>query len=338
MEISIISSYLILPGKHVENPPQIRGTNVPLIGPTFNLLNDIFQHAEIDCNIPICFLVEENEEQRQNIVRNLLIDYLNAPSYNNGFPLALRLQAFTTKKPGPGLLFIVYGFEGKSKKILISRFPADQGILAEERGEGLEIEFVERVFMKNRNTYKSALYKDSSFDNGFWRGFATDKQINNSDDISQYWIRDFLKSDFFTTSIAGTSRFANAIKEASKSLHEENQKSELIALSTLITSLEGQNLSVNDVFERFNTSDGVKNEILSKLPSSERAGDVFCFNREEFLRNAPYRTIELDNKALITAPTEDFERVITKENVDVENKIVKLSSEGKILNEYLKGR
>jgi hypothetical protein len=338
MEISSIFSYLILPGKNIENPPQIKGTTVPLSGQTYNLLNDLFQHAESDCDIPICFIVKENEQQRQNEVRTQILNFIRSLSYEDGIELARRLQRVTTKKPGSGLLFVVYGQEAGRKKLMLSRFPADQGIIAEETGRGLEIEFVERVFMKNRNSYKSALYADTSVDSGFWRGLATDKQLNGVEEISQYWIKGFLSSDFFTTSAAGTSRFAKAIKEVSKILQDESQKQELAALSTLLPGLHGQNLSVTQILDRFGTSEEVRNKIVSKLPSAERAGDVFLFDREEFLRNAPYRTLELDNRALITAPTASFDEVIKREPINSEEQIYRIYSEGKITREYLRGR
>src|SRR5947199_10257522 len=99
-------------------------------------------------------------------------------------------------------------------RVVISRFPADSGILAEEKEKGLSVEFLERIFMKSATSYKAAVYSGRSHDKDFWKGKAVDKQINSADSfISDYWIRDFLRSDFLTAGKAGKRPFGIAARE-----------------------------------------------------------------------------------------------------------------------------
>ena len=109
------------------------------------------------------------------------------------------------------------GEERSAKKLVLSRFPADSGILADLSAGNLNVEFLERIFMKSKTDYKSAVFVRTSSVSDFWDAKAVDKQIDNQQiALSDYWIKDFLASDFRTTAAAGTRRLANALKTASK--------------------------------------------------------------------------------------------------------------------------
>jgi hypothetical protein len=100
---------------------------------------------------------------------------------------------------------------------VISRFPTDNAIYVEEDKSKLSVEFLERVFMKNKASYKAVVYKDASLNAGFWNGQAIDKQLNNpSGEVSNYWILDFLSSRLTVTATAGTRRLAIAMLAAIK--------------------------------------------------------------------------------------------------------------------------
>jgi hypothetical protein len=116
-----------------------------------------------------------------------------------------------------GLLFLIVGKEGKEHKIVLSRFPTDSAIYVDESASALTVEFLERVFMKNKTSYKAVLYRHASLKAGFWSGRAIDKQLNNpSGEPSNYWISDFLLSEYTVTPAAGTRRLALALREAAK--------------------------------------------------------------------------------------------------------------------------
>jgi len=106
-----------------------------------------------------------------------------------------------------GLLFLIRGVEGQEHKVIVSRFPADNGVLAEMNDAELSVEFLQRVFMKSAHSYKAALYQDESFNTGFWQGRVVDRQVADPVvRVSEYWIKGFLDSDFRTTPAAGTRR------------------------------------------------------------------------------------------------------------------------------------
>ena len=139
------------------------------------------------------------------------------------------------------------GKEGREHKIVISRFPADVGILAEESERALTVEFLERVFMKRATTYKAAAYQHTSLAAGFWLGRAVDKQINSDMvQLSNYWIAEFLDSDFRTTAAAGTKRLAVALRDAARKTGDVTVKREIAAAVTLGQSLDGQRLTIKE--------------------------------------------------------------------------------------------
>ena len=141
--------------------------------------------------------------------------YLRAPSLENGRTIAARLQVVTTNRSGLGLLFLAKceAHDG-SLGLVISRFPAEEGVVAQELSDGLDVEFIERVFMKNVKAYKSAIYTTPTLSAGLQEGRVIDHQLSGPREMSQYWIRGFLASDLRTTGPFGSRRIADALRTA----------------------------------------------------------------------------------------------------------------------------
>jgi hypothetical protein len=124
----------------------------------------------------------------------------------------------------------------------------------DENSASLTVEFLERVFMKNKASYKAVVYQHSSVQSGFWTGRAIDKQINSSaGETANYWILDFLASEFTVTAAAGTRRLASAIRSAAKKANLD-VKQEIIAAATLASGLAGQRISINKFGDIFRLS------------------------------------------------------------------------------------
>ncbi|HVX56094.1 MAG TPA: hypothetical protein VHA37_00015, partial [Candidatus Saccharimonadales bacterium] len=154
VSIETIHSYLVHPGKHEKNQPAIKGTNVPLAGKLFDMLNRVFDAADRECTHDITFDADDDGNQ-VNPCRDLIVAYIKKSTLSHGQRLAKRLQQFTTRKSGLGLLFLLTGQHAGESKIVLSRFPADSAILAEEGADGLTVEFLEKVFMKSATSYKA---------------------------------------------------------------------------------------------------------------------------------------------------------------------------------------
>lgn len=338
MQITHIASFLIYPGKNLENPPEVKGTMVPLSGRLFNMLNVIFEKSDSECDIPIRFVMAEDGSQN-NEARNDMLAYIESPTLDRGGVLAKRMRDFTTQKPGLALFFLILGSEGNNRKIVLSRFPADEGILAEPHEDTLQVEFIERIFMKNAKSYKAALYKGSSLRGDFWKGSAVDKQINESNhQIANYWIHGFLASDFETTSKAGTKRLAVAIREASKKASNLGTKQQLVAFATLARGVAGQSISINDMAERYSLTEDAKETLISQLPYRELANDSFILDANEFSQHVAYASVELDNGGILIAPPDRFDDCFQREYLNDELHTIRFVTEGQIVDEKIKGR
>jgi hypothetical protein len=335
LAVEHIHTFLVHPGKSSGQPPQIGGTTVALDGKLFKLLNDIYSRSDSECDIEISFNQGAGGAQ-QNPCRELILDYLQGPTLTRGRRIAERLEKVTTHRSGLGLLFLIVGKEGRTHKIVVSRFPADSAILAEENQQALTVEFLERVFMKSATAYKAAAYEDTSFVSGFWIGRAVDRQVNNREvQLSNYWIVDFLDSDFRTTSAAGTRRLAAALRNAARKSSDVAVKIEIASAVTLAGVLKGRKLSIADFGDHYGLSDAAKQAIADEIKSPEIMTERFQFNSEEFAAQVPYRSVELDSGALLTAQSADFDKVFERKVIDEAGQRVRYSTEGKVVSEKL---
>lgn len=300
----------------------------------FDLLKGIYDRSEEECSIDISFNHNESGVQ-QNNCHDLLLTYVNGPTLVRGCRIAKRLARFTTHRSHLGLLFLIVGAEGVGNKVIISRFPADSGILAEEQSEALSISFLERIFMKSAKSYKAVLYKRNSSTGGLWTGKAVDKQLNNPEtELSGYWITEFLDSDFRTTSAAGSRRLAIAIRDAAKAVGDIAVKSEIIAAANLVTGFNGQRLSISDFVNRVRLSQAAKSAVFAQLKGNVQ-NEKFQLDTVEFNRLTAYRTVELSTGGLLTAETGSFDSVFQKEIINQRAQTVKYSTEGKVVSDKI---
>lgn len=334
MSVQRIHTFLVHPAKGLGGKPHIIGTEVPLNGKMFNLLDGIYAKSDHECDVDIKFSPTTDGKQ-QNDCRDLIVAYLAKPDLPKGRKIAERLAAHTDGRSGLGLLFLIAGKLGHEHKILLSRFPTDSAIYVDENPQKLSVQFLERVFMKNKTSYKAVAYKHTSLQGGFWLGRAIDKQLNPlSGEPSNYWISDFLLSDFTTTAAAGTRRLAVALRDAAKKA-PLTLKQELTAVGTLANGLAGQRGSIDDFVNRFGLSPEARIAILKELKSSQAAHEVFQFDSATYRSLIAYKSVELSNGALLTADTDKFDKVFQQEPSEEKDE-VKFVTKGKVVDEKLK--
>lgn len=332
-EIHSIHSFLIHPGKGAESPHDINGAAVPKSGKLFSMLQPIFDRAAEDCPHNIAFNPQNGHQK--NDCRDALITYIKNRDLDHGRDIAKRLQAVTTHRSGLGLLFLVTGEAKGETKIVVSRFPADSGVLAEEKGKGLTVEFLERIFMKSAKSYKAALYLGKSFSKDFWRGQAADKQVNSAESvIADYWIREFLLSDFLTPGEAGTRRFAIAVRETMNRSTDPGVKQNIVAMQTLMAKMPSQaGVSARELLDQFHVPKQTQEQIKERFPRAKSFEESFTFVPGEFAKFVHMRITELDNGALLTAPSDRFEQVFTRESVPNAPGVFRFSTQGTIIDQ-----
>lgn len=307
MPISTILSFLTYPKKNrPDEAAAVSGTAIkPDDGKLCKMLGEIFDSAGRDCNIPVMFV---SDDAQSNPVRTELIALIKGPSVDAASPLATRLQLATGGSSGMGLLFICVGQDGAHERVVISRFPADEGIVAERTSDKLSVEFVEQVFLKSSHSYKAATYISDGKANELWKGHAVDKQINHgSKSMADYWIIDFLKSDFATTAATGTKRLAQALKAVITTTPDVEVKREISAAVSLASNIPSKALTIAEFCESFNLSQRTKDAVAAKVSPSRLVNEKFKFDSGEFAKHIAYKQIELDTGAVLTAPADRFD-------------------------------
>lgn len=206
-------------------------------------------------------------------------------------------------------------------------------MLAEQSGDTLSIQFVQRVFLRSTKAYKSVLYKCQTPESGFWRGRATDRQINDRRETARYWIDDFLASTLVTLGPAGSRRLAAAMRGAIENSPIEI-KEELVAAVRLIPNQSGKLISASKLLERLGVSEQGVSLVRQAMSRADLMDESFEIDSEEFVRYTAIRSIELDNGALLMAATNNFETVFTQRQV-AEGRVM-FETEGRIINQRIK--
>lgn len=309
MAIELIYSFLTYPKKSQAEDATVSGTEVPLTeGKLFSMLRDIFDGAGKDCNVPVMFT--SSGDKQENAVRSDLLALLASPGVEQAAPLATRLQRSTSGSSGMGLLFICLGKDANGdERIVISRFPADEGVVAEKTTDKLTVHFVEQVFLKSSYSYKAATYVWKGKPNQLWTGHVVDKQINHGNkSVADYWIVDFLHSEMKTNAALGTKRLANALKSAIAATTDVEIKSQITSAAHLAKNLPLKAMTIAEFCDNFQLSEATKTAVLSKVDPPRLVNEKFRFDAAEFSRHIAYKQIELDNGAVLSAPAEKFEQ------------------------------
>ncbi len=190
--------------------------------------------------------------------------------------------------------------------------------------------------MKNAKAYKSAIYISDSFAGGFWNGKAVDHQISGDPELSDYWIREFLQSELLTTGPAGTKRLAVALRSATRIAEDLQVRRELISAAGLLRGRDGQPISARQVVEQLGLSQEAVEALETAFSRVDLMDEVFQFDLEEFIRQAAYHAVELDNGALLIAEEVRFEDVFDREDLNIAEGRVRYTTEGRVVDEKLR--
>lgn len=326
--MQIVEIFAFLSGAHkgAGTVPVPTGVLVPLQGPLFEHISELFGKSENDCNVEIALKSDGNQS---NPFRTMLVNFVSNGSFADAEAITSRLSSFTTKRSKLGLLFLVRAIDNKKTIVLLARFPTDTAILVDDISGSLDVKLLDKVFVKNYYAFKAARFSGVPAKGSFWDGFVLDRQINSHrEDASRYWVHDFLDADFKITSAHGTDRFARAVKDASAGATFE-EKRELHHFVGVLDNLNGQVLSPREILAKYSITPSVSERVLSRMPGVA-SDQKFSFDRTMFNAVNSYRTVETAEGAIITAESAIFEKVIQYEVVErtATSEKVRLTTEG----------
>jgi len=332
-----IHAFLVHPGKGATSVPAVSGKQLSSSGKLYDLLADIF-HAQPDQrDFEVTFRPAQNGTQ-QNDCRDLFINFHTNPNSSNAELIAKRLQAATDNRSGMGLLFLMAGQQGTRHRVVVSRFPANQAIMADTASGGLNVQFLEQVFVKRMTAYKALMLEDQNPASTFWTGMATDRQAGGSpENISSYWLDDFLNADFSETPKAGTRRLAEALKMAMRANPVLSVKAEIAAAVSLAPSaFKNKTVSIDTFCSRFGLSQAAQDSIKAQLNKPSLAAKMFKFDSSEFKKKVPFRTVEMETGAILTAPTDQFDKIFDAKPKP--NGVVEYTTSGRVADQRMAGR
>lgn len=333
MEIKSARSYFVHPSKNETKIQKITSTAVAKGNQVFDMMETLFQKSDIECVINVVLNPNEDGKQK-NAFKALLIDYAINQTEENGLKIAEALQVVTTKKSGLGLLFLMHGLDKGRTKIVLSRFAADEGIAAKEAKDRLSVEFVQNVFMKNAMTYKSAMFEGTANLSHITGGKAIDKQMSgHAENIAHYWILHFLQCSLQTTAATGSNRLAMKVKDAIVNSKDANVKSEIVSAASLLKNMNALPLSGELFCKQYTLSKSAKDVVEKAFKSYALFAECFIFDSSEFEKVLSYKSVELDNGALISANAYSFNDVfIMKKAENDDSGTVCVTTTGKIIN------
>ena len=99
--------------------------------------------------------------------------------------------------------------------------------------------------------------------------------------------------------------------------------------------MAGKNTSITDFYNQFQLSDAAKAVISKQLKSVRLASDKFQFDLEEFSKHISYKTLEIDNGAILTAPVEKFDECFSEQGLH-NSEVRTFQTSGRVVNERLK--
>jgi hypothetical protein len=317
------------PLKSVSEDTVLNGTQIKE-GKTFDVLLDIFKKSEKHCNIPITF-------KPNQIIKSELQAFFKDPDLGVSERIGRLLGNISTSQNGESLLFIAKVSRNKSEFVFLCRLPVGEAISAKVRKDKLSVKVLDDVFVKNKHSYKIALYeiqKEGIMPNS---GYVYDKQTNSPNkNAADYWIKEFLKSTEAMSSVYASKQLAKAIVSTITAIEDIEEKDRLSAVHTVLYAERDQRITPKKALKRYGLKDETIKKIGKKLPSEDFLNQEFKFDFESFREAAPIRIIELDNEILIKGPAKDFEKkVIRKKEDDGE---VTVSSKGNIKTHGLAGR
>jgi len=333
MNIKHIYGFYIAP--LVEQKPIAQAT-LPLAGKLYKSIQRTFNDADRECKLPITFTPDNGTQS--NSVRAAILDIIQTQKISSCKPLIDGLAKLTNQRSGACLVFIIHAVEGAKHKLLISRYKAEEAMVMNENETKLSVELIENAYLKKAYTYKGALYIGSNMNRDFWDGAIVDQQVNNGiKEVTNYWIKDFLQSDFKITSARGSRMAAKALKKAIADAEDVLTKQELMSAVVTMRTSHAQTISIESLLTQRMISSETVEAVRSSLESPELFDTNFVFDHDEFKAIANYKAVYLNTGGVLIADAAGFDRIITQTDIAGTDE-KKFETTGKVINEEVRPR
>lgn len=339
MELSNVFCYFspVAKGSTEDISDKIKHTIIGESHDVYLKMLQLIASVKKECDLNIIFT--STGENQNNETRNMIINIIREKTVSSGIPLVAWLSKNTDNKSKSGLVFILLGKNNNSDFFILARFPAEEGIVINDKRNGIKVQVLDEVFLKNSHRYKMAYFEGISLKGDFWKGLAVDKQINESAigvrEVSEYWIKDFLKCDLEMTSKRGSILVAKSLRSILGSKIEDTDKEKIIEAAISVKTLNGKKTTIRKMIDDLGIEKNIANKIIDQLPNREVADKVFHFDVSYFTGIFNLRVKYLNTGAVIMAPNEEFDNIFNQ-NYVAESGMTRYITEGFTTNEAVR--
>jgi hypothetical protein len=124
------------------------------------------------------------------------------------------------------------------------------------------------------------------------------------------------------------------VKDAIANAKDANVKSEIISAASLLKNMSEKPLSGDLFCKQYTLSEDAKNLVAHAFKSDALFTESFLFDSSEFEKVLSYKSVELDNGALISANAYSFNDVFQMNRAENDDSgTVHVTTSGKIVNE-----
>ena len=264
----------------------------------FKYLIDIFDNATTECKIEIFF---KAQKPQFNPIREKLIEIIKGENSKQRVTisdeLATKLSKVTDERTKEGLFIILVGKKLNTYRIVLIRFRGEEVVIKRELKDTFTIDYVVNAYSKKSKYYKAVYYEDIDAARGnFWKGFTIDRQIGQQNDheVSVYWIKDFLESEFAMTSMQGTVHFAKIVREFSRKIEDPIEQGLFInSILTLNSNLDSP-ISLNSFANQY-LQPPLRYAFLDSITDKKTAEVFFTVDKEIYEQQLGVKVIQMDN-------------------------------------------
>lgn len=274
--------------------------------PGLKYLLKIFDEVTSNCKINVLFASNDNQ---QNGLRSNILSLLNSnrsdTQFKIAFDLSEKLAKATDDRNKHGLFIILIGKKLSSYRVVLIRFRAEEVVYKKVIKGGFKIDLLKEAFTKNSKHYKVAYFEDELAEKGsFWTGYILDRQRTGDakNEVSDYWIKDFLECEYAMTNLQGTRKLADYIKSYIKTLDSIDATNVVIDSVINLRNNLGNEMSILSYAEDF-LPPNLRTDFRNFVGDDDVNNTLFNIDIDTYDFELPFKTITTDNKITLTVPT-----------------------------------
>lgn len=240
----------------------------------------------------------------RDAVRELALSPRSPQAAVGAAALAAQLsKAMDERSPDCLFLAAAYREDGSDdRQVALWIFPQDEAFRFSPTQH--DIELLTDIFSRTSGLRKMALFRGQEGRTHFLNAQVLDYQTGRADDVARFWIERFLDAELAITPKAGTRLLADALKRASDADLTAAENRQVHAAAVALHSMPTAEWSLEQVANQF-LSGKARESFLATADNDETRTSVFRIDHDTLSTGLAYRSFQLPNKVLVSAPIDE---------------------------------